>query len=107
MARFRKSCEYGGIMVIKVHLTEELRKIHKKRAFSVKKGDKVKILRGSFRGTVGKVISVNLKKNILKIDGVERTKADGSKVKAPIDASNTELIEIDASDKWRKKILKR
>ena len=92
---------------INVHLSKELREKHKKRAFPVKKDDKVKIMRGNFAGTTGKVLSVSKKEGTLEIEGVQREKADGSKFNAKINASNVKLIEIEASDKWRLKMLKR
>lgn len=94
-------------MKVKVHLDETLRKEHKKRAMPIRNGDKVKVLRGSFRGSVGKVVEINRAKGTLKIDGVERTKADGSKIKAPVHASNTEIIELNLSDKLRKEKVKK
>ena len=94
-------------MKIRVHLNEDLRKEHKKRSFSIKSGDKVKVLRGSFKGSTGKVSAVIRSKGLLNIEGIERTKADGSKIKAPIHASNVEIIELDLSDDKRKKMLKR
>ena len=96
-----------GCMKVKVHLNEELRKEHKTRNFPVKSGDKVKIRKGSFKGTVGKVLAIDRTKATLEIEGAERAKSDGSKVKARIKANNAEIIELDVSDKWRKKALKR
>ena len=104
MAGARKDSECGG-MKVKVHLSEELRKEHKRRSFPVRVGDKVKVRKGSFKGTIGKVLSV--KEGVVEVEGAERVKSDGSKVKAKIAASNVELIELDLSDKLRKKALRR
>lgn len=94
-------------MKVKVHLNEELRKEHKRRSFPVKVGDKVKVRKGSFKGNIGKVLFIDRAKSLLEIDGAERAKSDGSKVKAKINANNVEMVEMDVSDKWRKKTLKR
>ena len=92
---------------MRVHLNKELREKHKKRSTSVRVGDKVKVTSGSFKGSLGKVTRVDNKREFLFIEGVERQKLDGSKFLAPIRASNTEIIELDMSDSWRKKILER
>lgn len=89
-----------------VHFSEDLRKEYKKRAFPIRTGDKVKILRGSFRGSTGKVSAVITGKSRLQIEGIERTKADGSKIKAPVHSSNVEIIELNLSDEKRKKKVK-
>jgi len=106
MARRRKNSEYGGLMKMNVHLSEDLRKEYKRRAFPIRTGDKVKILRGSFKGSTGKVLTVINSKSRLQIEGIERTKADGSKIRAPIASSNVEIIEFTLSDEKRKKKLK-
>jgi ribosomal protein uL24 len=94
-------------MKVNVHLSGELRKEHKRRLFPMRVGDKVKVRKGSFKGTIGKVLNINRVKGIVQVEGAERAKSDGSKVKAKIHASNVELIELDLSDKLRKKKLKR
>jgi large subunit ribosomal protein L24 len=88
--------------MVNVHLNKELRKTHKRRAFAIKKGDKVKILRGSFAGSAGKVLVVDRAKSLVEIDGVERVKGNGSKMRAKIHSSKVELIELNTSDKKRK-----
>ncbi|MBR9689476.1 MAG: 50S ribosomal protein L24 [Candidatus Altiarchaeota archaeon] len=94
-------------MKVMVHLSKELRAEHKKRAFPVKVGDKVRVAVGSFKGTTGKVLEVGKDKGFVRVESVERTKSDGSKLKAKIHSSNVEIIELDLEDKWRKKTLKR
>ena len=46
---------------VSVNLSKELRKKAGKRNIPVRKEDKVKILRGKFKGKVGKVLEVKLK----------------------------------------------
>lgn len=94
-------------MKVIAHLNEELREEHGSRSFPVRKGDVVKVLRGSFSGNVGKVLEVRGRDGTLRVEDAERTKGDGSKVPAHIHASNVEIVELDLSDKWRKEILKR
>lgn len=88
------------------HLSKELRKKHNVRAVQLRKGDKVRIMRGSFRGKTGKVDDVNLKKLKATITGIEVSKKDGSKVKPYIHPSNMMIIELDLSDKRREEKIK-
>ncbi len=92
---------------LSVHLAEPLRKKHQKRALSVRVGDKVKVMRGRFKGTSGKVTRVDLEKTVVFVDGAEFTKKDGTKITRPIHASNILLTELDLSDKRRVDALKR
>lgn len=89
------------------HLSRELRKKHNVRSMPIRKGDKVKVLTGSFSGKTGKVDEVNLKNLKVSIAGIEVTKKDGSKVKPFISPSNVMITELDLSDKRREKKIKR
>lgn len=92
---------------MRAHLSKELRQKHSRRNLSIRKGDRVKIVVGQFKGKNGKVDSVDLKKGKVYIEGVEFSKKDGSKSKYPIDPSNITLTEINLDDKMRNKILER
>ena len=76
------------------HLSKELRSSMKKRAIRIKKGDKVKILRGQFKGKEGKIVDVNLTKRKIRIEGMTHRKARGQEVFMPIDPSNVIIIEM-------------
>jgi len=94
--------------LVSAHLSEELRKQHKKRSFPVRKGDKVKVLRGVFKGTIGEIERVSYKKTKVYIKGVEKKKKDGtSQTKIPIDASNVIVLSLNLSDKRRQSALER
>tara|TARA_Y100000034_G_C6905225_1_gene419787 strand:- start:6 stop:386 length:381 start_codon:yes stop_codon:yes gene_type:complete len=88
-------------------LSKELRKQHKKRTLTLRKGDTVKILRGQFKGTMAKVESINTKKLRIYVKGVEQTKATGQMAPYPIHPSNVMIITPDLSDKKRKEALAR
>jgi large subunit ribosomal protein L24 len=83
------------------HLAADLRKKYSKRALSLRKGDKVKIMIGTFKGKTGKVERVDTKKKRVFITGIELLKKDGSKTMYPIKASNLMIQELDLSDKRR------
>ena len=89
-----------------VHLTKELRQKHKRRAIPVRKGDKVKILRGRFRGLLDEVTQVDYKNLKIYIKGAEAVKKDKT-TKAPvaIDPSNTQIISLNLNDSKRIKAI--
>ncbi len=88
-------------------LSKELRSKYNKRNARVRKGDKVKIMRGQFRKHEGKVEKVDLKKSKVYVEGIGATKKDGTKTKYPINPSNIMIIELNIDDKMRKKALER
>jgi large subunit ribosomal protein L24 len=88
-------------------LSKELRTKYKTRNIPIRKGDKVKVMRGSNKGKTGEVIRVDKKKVKVFVQGVERTKPDGSKTYLPIDPSNLMITELKLDDKYRIKILER
>lgn len=88
------------------HLSPELRKKYGVRAVQLRKGDKVKMLRGSFKKKTGKVDEVDLKNLKVSIAGIEINKKEGSKVKPYFHPSNLVITELDLSDKRRESKLK-
>ncbi|RLE46916.1 50S ribosomal protein L24 [Candidatus Woesearchaeota archaeon] len=83
------------------HLSKELRVKYKSRALRVRKGDKVKILRGQFKGKTGSVERIDTKKQSVFVTGIEILKKDGSKTLYPLHYSNLLIIELNVSDKFR------
>lgn len=84
------------------HLSEELRKQHGTRSARIKKGDKVKILRGNSKGKEGKVERVDVQKTRVYVTKVERAKNEGSNVQLSFHPSSLLITELDLSDKKRK-----
>ena len=82
-------------------LSSELRKKFGKRSARIVKGDTVKILRGEFYGTAGKVTKILTQKNSINVDGVKREKTKGEKVDVPIHATNVIIKGLNDDDKWR------
>jgi len=70
------------------HLAEDLIVKYNKRSMPVVRGDTVKVVRGNFKNHVDKVREVDLKKQLIEVEGVVTTKVDGSKVPRPIHPSN-------------------
>lgn len=91
--------------MLSAHLSPELRKRYGTRSLPVRKGDTVKVITGELNGKEGKISKIDDGK--VNIEGVTRSKTNGTKVFIPIHASNLIVIEIEASDPRRKKILER
>jgi large subunit ribosomal protein L24 len=83
------------------HLSPDLRKKHGKRAVVVRKDDKIRIMRGQFKGITGKVDRVNTKKTLVYVRGAEITKKDGTKAFYPLNPSNLMILELNLTDKKR------
>jgi large subunit ribosomal protein L24 len=90
-----------------VHLSNELRKKYLRRSFPIRKGDKVKVLRGQFKGRENKVEEVILSKLKVHVTGIERSKKDGSKSRYSLEPSNLMITELNLDDKKRKEALER
>lgn len=87
---------------IGAHLAPALREKYNLRTLAVREGDKVKVLRGQFKGQEGKVTRVSLMRGRVYIQGVEQIKQDGTKLPFPVTASNLLITELSLSDKKRK-----
>jgi large subunit ribosomal protein L24 len=83
-------------------LSNELRKKIGKRNIPISKDDEVKILRGQYKGKIGKITRVNVKKIRVYVDQAYRLKLDGSKSYYPIHPSNLMIINLNLKDKKRK-----
>ena len=88
-------------------LSEELRAKYKKRSAQVRKGDKVKIMRGDYKGTTGEVTAVVLKDYTITVQGVTVKKADGTEKPRPIAPSNVMITELNDEDKVRRATLEK
>jgi large subunit ribosomal protein L24 len=93
--------------MIAAHLSKELREKYKRRSLPVRKGDKVKIMRGSFKGTSGEVTEVNLKTYKIYVDGINIKKASGEDVPKALDPSNVMITSLFLEDKERRDVLDR
>lgn len=79
---------------VSINLSKELRKKQGKRNVPAKKGDKVKIFRGKFKGKTGKILAVNLKTSKITVEEIQVKKMDGSKANFKMQPSNLQIIEL-------------
>jgi len=89
--------------LVNVNLAKPLRKSVGKRNIQIKKEDKVKIMRGKFKGKQGKVLSVSIKYAKVYVEGIQVTKMDNSKANIPLKPSNLQIIEMADRGKKTKK----
>lgn len=87
-------------------LSRELRGKYRTRSLPVRKGDRVRIMRGDFKRLEGDVLEVDTKRRRIQVQGATTTKADGTQVPAPAVPSNVMLIKL-ALDKERDRVLER
>jgi large subunit ribosomal protein L26e len=91
-------------IIMSAPLNKSLKEKYNVRAMPVRKGDEVKIIVGSKKGTEGKIKTVYRKKYCIYIDKVTRDKATGTAVDIPIHPSNVEITKLHL-DADRKKLL--
>lgn len=87
------------------NLSKELRKKYKKRSIGLRKGDRVKVMRGQFKKHTGKIERIDLKRVKIFVEGVSITKKDGSKALYPLHPSNLQIAELNIEDKFRREKL--
>lgn len=86
-------------------LSKPLREKYKRRSLSVRKGDKVKVMRGDFRDVSGEVTEVDLRKYRIYVSGINAKKANGTEVPKAISPSNVMITELYTEDKERRDLL--
>lgn len=82
-------------------LSKSLRQKHAKRSLPLRKGDEVLVMRGSFKKKKAKIASLNYKNCKVFLEGLQRTKKDGSKVNVPFHPSNLQITLLNTDDKMR------
>ena len=90
---------------ISSNLEDNLRRQYGLRSCRVIKGDTVRVMRGEYSGIEGKVESVNTQSATLAIEGIQREKIRGGKVKVKIHSSNVTILSLNLEDKYRQNML--
>ena len=93
--------------MVAAHLDSPLIKEYNVRSIPVRKGDTVKVIRGSkdIKGSENKVASIDLGNYKIIIENVTVAKADGTQTERPVDPSDVVITKLDLSDGWRKRKL--
>jgi len=82
-------------------LTFDLSTKHGRRSFPLRKGDTIRVARGDFTGTEGKIRRLDTKNHRIYIEGVTREKADGTTSFVSIHPSKVAIVRLNLDDKWR------
>jgi len=93
--------------MVSAHLDSVLMREYNKRSVPVRKGDTVKIVRGStdLKGSENKVASIDLKNYKIIVENITIPKADGTQTERPVDPSDVIITKLDLSDSWRRRKL--
>lgn len=81
-------------------LSKDLQSKQNVKSARVRVGDKVKIVRGQFKGKTGAVDRVDVNNEKIYVNGAEVVKKEGGKVPYPIHASNVVITSL-TQDKRR------
>jgi large subunit ribosomal protein L24 len=92
---------------ISAPLSPSLRAEHGTRSMPVIVDDTVSITKGDRKLSEGRVLRVDPSKSRISIEGVTRSRQDGSTVQIPIRAENLILTRLNLNDQWRRRLLER
>ena len=82
-------------------LSKELREKVGKKSLPVRSVDKVRVVRGDFKGHEGEVLTVDYTSYKVTIEEVTLAKPDGTNAFLPVDPSNLVIIDADLKDDRR------
>ncbi len=82
-------------------LSKDLRDKVGTRTLPIRSGDKVRVLRGDFKGHEGEVLTVDYGSYKVTIEEVTLSKPDGTSTFLPVDPSNLVIIDADLKDDRR------
>lgn len=107
---FHKMSLHKRIKYVSGHLAKELRSKFGKRSVSLRKGDKVKVMVGTFKNKEGKISDVDYRKRLIYVEGIVKKKSDGSEFMVGLNPSNVLVMDVVEKDERRfkdKKIVKK
>jgi large subunit ribosomal protein L24 len=88
-------------------LSPSLRAEHGTRSMPIVQDDTVSITKGDRKLSEGRVLRVDVKDCGVYVEGVTRTRMDGSTVQIPIKPENVMITRLNLNDQWRRRILER
>lgn len=88
-------------------LSPNLRAEYGTRTMPVVVDDTVSITKGDRKLAEGRIMRVDTKAQRIYIEGVTRTRQDGSTVQIPVRAENVMITRLNLEDEWRRRILER
>lgn len=88
-------------------LSPTLRAEHGVRSMPIVEDDTVTIVKGDRRLAEGRVLRVDRKHYRIYVEGITRTRMDGSTVQVPIKPQNVMITRLNLRDPWRRGVLER
>ncbi len=88
-------------------LSPDLKKKHGTNAIPARTGDTVRIMRGDRKGLEGKITRVDREKYRVFVEGVTRSKVDGTAIPISLHPSKVMITSLNLDDKWRRETLSR
>ena len=79
-------------------VSKDLRDQIGKKSLPVRSGDKVRVVRGDFKGHEGEVLTVDYSSYKVTVEDVTLAKPDGTTTFLPVDPSNLVIIDADLKD---------
>lgn len=104
--RIHKGPIHSHKKMLKCRTDEFLQEEYGIRSLVPKKGDLVRIMRGQFRDTEGKIVGIDYNKVRIYLENATTTKADGKEAQIPVHPSNLMLVKLELDDD-RKRVLDR
>jgi large subunit ribosomal protein L24 len=89
-----------------IGLSRELRARYGRRSLPVRKGDTVRVLRGSYVGREERVAKVSRRDYTVTLDNVTMKTGDQKLKPLPLRPSALVLVRLNLSDPWRRRVLK-
>ena len=86
-----------------IPLSRELRSRYHRRRLTVRKGDTVRVLAGSFVGREERVAKVDRRRLRLILDNVTLRKADKKLQQLPLNTGHLLLTRLNLTDAWRRR----
>lgn len=90
---------------LSAHLAEDLLVKYNTRAVTLRKGDTVVVMRGDYKGTVGKVLDVDARNTRVTVEGVTTETAKHQSKPRWMHPSNLVVKKLDLTDPLRRKKL--
>ncbi|MEM0129566.1 MAG: 50S ribosomal protein L24 [Thermoplasmata archaeon] len=89
-----------------VPLSRELRARFHRRSIPLRKGDTVRVLRGSFEGREERVASVDRRSLSVVLDNVTVKTGESKQTALPIRPASLVIVRLNLADPWRRRELK-
>jgi len=90
--------------IMGTHLSKDLKQKYDVQSMAIRRDDEVKVMSGSLKGHIGKVIQVYRNKWCIFVDKLTKVKSNGANVQIPIDPSNCVVTKLKV-DKDRNSLL--